>query len=192
MIIGPLEKGPRRIRVWQDELPCTFASSEVLKQKISSTKRGSSGPAISIAVEMSLFTSPRFQYGLLGASFRPEESDDLLVSIAIMEAKGQPFRESIGWKRDNCYWGLPTEYAGAVLKAVTSCKPLTGAGKLDFHCAAHAEISSNQVIFACLGQILMTAFEQQLTADSIADVAFRQSLEESAALLRHGKSGAET
>lgn len=182
-MIGPLERGVRRIRVWQDELPHIFAPNEVLRQNIPSINRSRFDHEVSIAVEMSVFTSPRFQYGLLGASFRPEGADNLLISIATSESQDQPFGESIGWKRDRIFWGLPKEHAVAISKVVMSSKAPIGTGRLDFQCAAHSEVTSNLAIFACLAQILMTSFEHQLRAESIAEVALQQSIQKSAALL---------
>jgi hypothetical protein len=183
MIIGPLDRGIRKVRVWQNEMPYTIAPGEILRTSISPTGTPSIDYEISVAVEMSLFASPRLQYGLLGANYKPEKSGDLLISVFVSESLENPFTESIAWKRDRVFWGLLKEYALAVLKIVTSSPVAIGPGTLDFRCAAHAEIGSNQVLFACLAQTLMSTFADGLNGEEIADVAFRQSIKESGVLL---------
>jgi hypothetical protein len=135
-----------------------------------------------VAVEMRKPLGPRILYGLLGATFREEDSGNLLASISVTHSNGMPFGDSLA-KGDTAYWGFPREYAEAVLKTVQASESRIGPGRLDFCCAAHAEIGSNQLIFALLTRTLLRALRDHLEGEAIAEITFAQSLAEIAALL---------
>jgi hypothetical protein len=166
-----------------NELPHSIALGETLKERISSHPNKYDHER-SLAVEMSVFASPHFMYAMLGAIFRPAISDNLLISIPICEALDTPFSDSIAWHGDHVFWGLPGYYARAILKTVQNYNAMIGAGTLDFRCAAHAEVASNDLMFACLSQTLLVALSNNLDADAIAKTALQQNLNEDFAFLR--------
>jgi hypothetical protein len=129
---------------------------------------------------------------LLGFAFEPSESGNLLVSISITSKERHPFNDSIAGTLDNAYWGLPLEYGKAVLRTIQNCEVGIGAGVLDFCCAAHSDVGSEQVIFACLTRTLLLALRERLGGNAVAEAALNQSYPENAAILSSNRSPTST
>jgi len=141
-----------------------------------------------LAIEIRIATGPSHIYGLLGGHFSRGNAGQFCLAIAIDESDTDAFHDSIAPQFDRVYWGLPGNYAASVSKGIMRQEPPLPCGTLEINCAAYPEIGSSRLIFAGLGKVLISALVRDLTAEQIADFAFRQKTSDMAALLHEKNS----
>jgi len=182
MILGPIAKSPREVRVWVGEVPWHLATGGPITAMLPCTASPKTERETSLAVEMKIDMSPSFIYGLLGGTFRGDKSGTFEPSMWVTETKEGVFHDSLMRSFDLVHWTFPREFAEAALKAVTR-QTHRPSGMLEINCAACSRIGSNQVIFACLAQVLMLAISERLEAPQIVDAAFAQKISDALAML---------
>ena len=170
----------KEVRIWLDGLPHILATNEFSKTVVQCD--ATQLREYVCAIEVRTITEPPM-YGLLGGHFRPNPGQ-FSLSITIVEDKETLFRDTIALKGDSVYWRFPAEFAESTKASITRHKEMP-CGHLEVCCAASAEISSNQVIFSFLGEVLMTAVTRQLEADEILDLVGRLSVMKSWNELKH-------
>lgn len=144
----------REARVWINTLP------PVLKSKYE--KLAYIAPAETVeglnylckaGVELSIYTGPRYIYGLVGATFWPNKNNELYIEVHVRDESNNVIKDTLG--TDIVYEGLPTDYVESLVKSIILNKDLIGSGKLYIHTSGHTLEGSNQRIFEKLGAILM-------------------------------------
>lgn len=163
----------RRARVWLDKLPeneVFLASATDHHRRIDVAGNCASKRKI-VAVELFIPLGGRFLYGLLGCEAIGEKSSTLDVVVQTSLKKEKQFTDSLAGKLDLVWWGLPDEYANAILNGATAGISKFGsptAQSIRFCCAAHGEIGSTVSIFERLGMV--TTALLTLPAESHADI----------------------
>jgi len=110
------------------------------------------------AIEILWFTGGRTLYGLLGATFIPQQSSELNVTVCYDEALGPEFERSLACGDDDCRIGLLPEFAPAITAAVSlhpDALAELGGGELRFDHAVHGRVSSASAIFQRLTSIVL-------------------------------------
>lgn len=181
MITGPIKRGLRRVRVWEDEVPYHLHDGAIVRLQTKCGKESGS-PQRRLAVEIRIDMTPIHLYGLLGGHFDPTASGEFTLSMSTAGSKEHAFSSSLAADVDEVYWGMPRDLADAVLIGTTAEKPLP-CGTLHLDCAAHGKIGSNRVIFAALGRVLVSALMQQLNSNQVAELALSLKIAETASLL---------
>jgi hypothetical protein len=158
-----------KARVWLGELPdCAYPSGKILEAvQEQETQSSSQAEPSCAAVEAMLVRGPRVLYGLLGASFTPDESQRCVVQVGVDTAFERPAnwmfpeysREQTRWalatNLDSIYIGLLEEYAPAVLRGSVHAGEVLGGGLLRFDCAAHGLVGSSEWLFQNLADLLV-------------------------------------
>jgi hypothetical protein len=175
MIIGPLSRSYRQARVWVGELPEKIEGQEVLTVVKTCVESATIPSNTMLAVELKINISPSYMYGLLGGVFHREASGELRVLMHTSESKDRPFADSlVRHPSDRVLWALPREYNGAILETIMQQKSMPS-GTLEINCAAFSEVGSNQVIFARLSQVLVSAIRDNLSPEQIAAITLESS-----------------
>ncbi len=146
-----------KARIWLDTLPhCDDEASEVMWRQQKAQPLGSTRES-GAAVELCLPTGGMIRYGLLGALFLPDGSDQLVIRVPFSKREGLPFSDSLASRLDTVWKGLPDEFAESVLHSSLNTDTIQslGAGKLRFCCAAHGELGSSIWIFSALSRIVV-------------------------------------
>jgi hypothetical protein len=136
------------------------------------------------AAELSIIYGPRAEYGLLGATFEPEESTRLMIQIAT-SVDDTSARQL--WQHGKLssraaypfgYIGLPAEYSGSVLQGVLDApeRDRLGGGILTFACAVHHPVDSNTQAFRRLAKIVVRLL--QLDAQTLAHAELTEMVRE--------------
>jgi len=94
----------------------------------------------------------RAVYGLLGASFTPDNVEKLVVQLAISANTEKQVDWSLAASIDEVYAGMPLEYADSVLDGVVGAEEILGSGVLRFESAAHGVVGSSPRIFRQLAR----------------------------------------
>ena len=174
MIVGPISRPSRQVRVWVGELPERIEGKVLTATKACAEDANAPKDAI-IAVEMKIDISPSYMYGLLGGIFHKEASGNFRTLIRVTKNKGREFVDSLAqYSSDRVIWALPQEYSDAVLQTIMRHK-LAPCGTLEINCAACSEVGSNQVIFACLTQVLIAAVLENSLPEQIATIALESN-----------------
>ena len=110
-----------------------------------------------VAVEFYVPNGPRSLYGLLGASFSPDNDERLTIKVNISTPEGAGYEESLAKNVDEVYVGLPSEYANSVLMGASEAVETSGIGfgTLSFHCGAHGVVGSSRMFFRLLAKIVV-------------------------------------
>jgi hypothetical protein len=110
------------------------------------------------AIEILWLTGGRTLYGLLGATFIPQQSSELKVTVCYGSALGPEFGRPLAFGHDDCRIGLLPEFVPAIAAAV-SLHPQAlaelGGGELRFDHAVYGRISSASVVFQSLTSIIL-------------------------------------
>ncbi len=150
----------RRARIW-------LASPEEHTVQPSSTRVLSIKPSVRVkehrslvVVEMLAHTGGRFEYGLLGAAVVASSgtTDDIALEVSVTASTGPIFHHSLAGTLDTVRWGLPSEYADAVVAGARDA--MLGEGGPDvarvrFEYAAHGHVGSSSVCFGRLARLVM-------------------------------------
>lgn len=156
---------PVAIGLWLGELPeAAFVAAKENTLELGAQPMGPR-PATQAAAEVSIIYGPRADYGLLGASFTPDDTQRLLAYIPELPdipdaVDGGPryAGESVrGHATDGRQVGLPREYVNAVALGAASAleKSLLGGGVIRFDRAVHHPVDSNARTFAALTALVL-------------------------------------
>ncbi len=161
-------RGLKKARVWSDSIPdLRYPVMEWVERVVAAQSRGRSTSRC-VAVELWLVTGPRALYGLLGAEFIPDSSEQLRVQVALSATPQYNLgmrigaEEGIAWSlavwTDDVRIGLPEEYVRGIWDGIAEAGTVLGSGTLTFQWAAHGAIGSSQALFGritrCLVQLL--------------------------------------
>ncbi len=69
------------MRVWLDEIPDCYYPVATVSEHITQAESHADGSIQSAAVELRLARGPHNPYGLLGATFRPDQAGRLLLQV---------------------------------------------------------------------------------------------------------------
>lgn len=145
----------RKMRVWLGELPpLKYPVVDSLERTLKA-RRSQIYNRKSAAVEMLIPKGGRAIYGLLGAEFQPELSQELLVKVAVSGTATQQLDWLLASRLDRAYMGLPSEYCHGVLSGALSAAEILGSGLLHINCAAYGEVSSSPIIFNQLASTIV-------------------------------------
>jgi hypothetical protein len=142
--------GYRKARVWIGELPdAVFQPTGTRVQMYEASGSGPGLPSLA-AVELSVFVSARFIYGLIGGDWRPNAAGELRVSIHTSSSNGTLLPDHLSARGEDVRVGLPDEYSEGVLAGVqqwVEALEVVPSGELTINCAAHGLVSSSQMAF---------------------------------------------
>jgi len=123
-------------------------------------------------VEMLAHAGGRIEYGLLGANVVESgiaTNEDVILDVPVTVSAGPIFASSLAGKLDTVRWGLPSEYADAVVAGARDAMLAQGAPEVShvrFEWAAHGYVGSSSVRFGRLARLVM----QLLVAPKEADL----------------------
>jgi hypothetical protein len=155
----------RRANIWFGELPfANFEAGRIVTVFLDRTNLAFQTTR-QAALEVRINAGPRWVYGLLGGVLSPGQAGKLEVQISISEDRTTEFKEKIELGHEPVFVGLPDEYVRGLENALrigTRNLLRLPSGILRLSCAAHGEISSNQIIFEhlALSLIKLLAFEE--------------------------------
>jgi len=139
-----------RARVWIDELPSVeplSSDSSWRQEGFASAKRKTFHKRV--VVEFFQPFGATFHYGLLGAEFHANTSDELVVAVSIDALSPRiPYIDSLAAKVDEVEVGSTPEYAEAVLTSLRhQPAELLPSGQLKFTFMAHSAVGSARIVF---------------------------------------------
>jgi hypothetical protein len=152
----------RRARVWEGELPEAIVRRARIQESGYEARRRGSGGIKKAAIEISVPLGGRTLYGLLGAEWRPMQSDRFLAEVWLSEGSDHPFEGSLGLMGHAVLIGLPTEFVPGVNAGIElASKILNGLtpGKMTFHCAAYSDVGTSIAVVKHLTAVLIRIFE---------------------------------
>ena len=145
----------RKMRVWLGELPpLKYPVVDSVERTIKAINSQIYNRKYA-AIEMFIPKGGRAIYGLLGAEFQPQLSQEILVQVAVSETATQQLDWLLASSLDRTYMGLPSEYCQSVLSGALTGAEILGSGLLHINCAAHGEVSSSPRIFNHLASTLV-------------------------------------
>ncbi|MEX0271442.1 hypothetical protein AB3R30_20100 [Leptolyngbyaceae cyanobacterium UHCC 1019] len=148
-------------RIWLDEVPPTgFTAQKICEATVDicEATTATCGKPHQAAIELRLFQGSRPVYGFLGAKFSPEETQKLLIQVAVGENETPSFQEFLAVAPEIIQIGISEEYVPAILKKALEVQEELSSvpsGKITFNCAAHGLFSSNLITFGFLSQTIM-------------------------------------
>lgn len=160
----------RRARIWLNQAP----PAPVRMTAPTSRHERVTGVCLNpthtvVALELLIHLGGRYMYGLLGSELLGEESQTPDILVPTTDRLEHPFADSLAAKVDTVWWGLPTEYAAAVLRGAESGARKFGApaaSTIRFSFAAHGQVGSAKNIFERLARAIM-ALHVVPTADLV-------------------------
>lgn len=162
----------RKAKVWINELPAV-RYNPVERISFSMQVSGDRTPAFTqVALEL-LLPGDHNCYVLLGASFAPDDSGQMIVNVDVCRDHEEFFVHSLNAPYDKVHVGIPKEYAVAVMDAVKKYKNdavSCPSGILSFHIGAHAEVSSSPNMFTMAANILMKIIFKTQRVNSDKDI----------------------
>ena len=136
----------RKARVWSDDLPDLRYEVAQVVERTYEARTSASTDMSCVAVELFIPLGGRFYCGVLGATFTPDQSNILVVQVAISANDSK----QVGWLLasgiDRMLVGLPSAYAASVIEGSVAAQVL-GAGTLRFDRAAYGAIGSSERLF---------------------------------------------
>lgn len=148
-----------KIRIWLDELPDAAFPSQEVDELVLLGSRSVRFSHAKAAVEVSLPTGARFDYGLLGAEATHTESENLTVCIPrVSVGRDRSFIDPPYKQLKDVRVGMTRELSAGLEKCVQALQdrlaPLP-AGRVEFTCAAHEPTGSSERVFKGLcGMVL--------------------------------------
>jgi len=145
----------RKARIWISDLPegvLLEPSSHVERRFSSNTRLGDSRK---IAIELFIPRGARFDCGLIGGEFVPNESNEFVTTVC-HSIGARVLADSLVDSLDEVKVGLPLDYADAVLEGIAaeSTHSALPTGHLRVGCAAYGRFGSSVFFFKLLGKIL--------------------------------------
>ncbi len=154
MMVSPVLGFHRKVRIWINELPP--AKYEIFQtiRCILRAERTMKIERTCAAIELLVPRGGRIEYGLLGAEFAANRSNEVTIEVGISDPAPPPYCDSLAASVDQVRLGLTVDFAQSVVEGATcaqekfECLP---SGVLLFNCAAHGAVGSNRFIFRGLG-----------------------------------------
>ena len=147
----------RKARIWFGDLPqACLEAKQVIDRSFCLASPGLKNRH-DLAIEIFVPKGARFEYGLLGGEFIPDDSGCLQVFVSAA-SEGVPFNESLASKLDEVWIGLPLSYARAIMDGVAIAEKelaFLPSGKLHFNCAAYGTAGSCVAIFRTLSTTIV-------------------------------------
>jgi len=155
--------GSARARLWENgELP------RLTGEPAANRQLAAAPPALSeitsLAVEVAIPRGGVVSYGLLGATFVPDATGSL--SISVLSGDGQPFTRALAGPPEEVMIGLANEYVDSVINGIlagTMAIPAIPGGSLVTDRAAHGAIGSSALLFrelaACVTRLVLDGSE---------------------------------
>jgi hypothetical protein len=173
-------RGLRNARVWQGELPDLRYPPGGVVDSVIEVPRGTITQPGCAAVEAMLVYEPHSHYGLLGASFVPDERAPLRIRIVESAEDGEPLANSLSAGHDDIRAGLPPELVEYILQGALSAPELTmfGGGEIRFDCAAHGRNSTSPIIVVNLARAviaLLSLQDEPVSAEQLSSVLLARS-----------------
>jgi len=135
----------RRANVWLDEAPpADFTAVSVVTRLVKPIVAVDATRQL-VGIELAIPHGARASYGLLGAELIQANVEGLEIRVSVSNV-GFPFRSSIAVQPDEVSFGLPDEYANAVLVGAGNVAATIGApmkSTLWFRWAAHGLVGSS-------------------------------------------------
>jgi len=164
--------GGLRARIWLYQLPKAQSPDTQSLQERHRAEGRRAGIPRAAAIEL-LFIGGRTLYGLLGATFTPQQSSEVNVTVCYDAALGPEFERPLAFGRDDCRIGLLPEYAPAIMAAVALQPGVVaelGGGELRFDHAVHGRMGSSYAVFQRLTSIVLMLLTAPLPLDDEAMV----------------------
>jgi len=165
-----------RARVWIDELPPVEPLSSDASWRQESID-GAKKQAFHKRVVVELFQpfGATFHYGLLGAEFQANASDELVVTVSVDTSNPKiPYVDSLASKVDEVVVGSTHEYAESILTSLRhQPSELLPRGQLKFTFMAHSAVGSARIVFEKLASAvirLLVRIEPVQGADEMAKI----------------------
>lgn len=125
-----------------------------------------------LSVEALVPRGARADYGMLGVSFNPDESEKLHVTVKYCETQCEPWPGSLAANIDDARVGLPKEYSEAVLEGLIAGLRPSASGSLTLEEAAHGVVGSSSAFFRSLARAageLLFLDDLQETSDTLLE-----------------------
>lgn len=97
-------------------------------------------------------------YGMLGAIFWPNNSNELEIIIKYSENIKEVYSTSLVSEYDTVFFGINEEYCDTIAEsAVKTIKEYQEfpSGKIEFYMGAYSEVGSSQILFSKLTEIII-------------------------------------
>lgn len=167
-----------KIRIWVGERPDAIGHETGTVRGSVAASPSQMTNARSATVEMLRASVDPSSYGLLGATFEPNQGNQLVIEVMHSERPGAPCPWALAkYPRDDVRVGLIPEYAQCVVDAVLSDErhQLLGSGVLRFDVSASSAIRSSCRMFSWLARKTLRLLEteidlEQATDDQVVDV----------------------
>lgn len=142
-----------KIRVWINDLP--KANYNATNIKYFSLPANTYYDDKKFAVEL-IYPRNSSNYALLGGQYISDESGVLKTEIHICDLETHTYNDTIAFKSDNVFCGIPEEYANAVSEYMTKNADnlKLPSGKIIFNVGAYGEVGSSKFIFSIATKIL--------------------------------------
>jgi hypothetical protein len=155
----------RKAQIWLDEVPpASFITQTIHEVTVDMEEATNTICRQShlAAIELRLFQGSRPTYGFLGAIFSPEETQKLIIQVAVGESEIPNFQTSIAVAPEIIQVGLSEEYISAIFKQASEmqkkCSSIRS-GRITFKYGAYGVFSSNSSIFGFLSQTVMLTID---------------------------------
>jgi hypothetical protein len=148
-------------RAWLEELPdFCYEAATLLEAEISSVTMPIAA-FHQVGVELLYHVSPSHRYGMLGAIYRPNHANTLLIQVNVAHTARSVAVNTLAPEWEEVEIGVPLNYAQAVLEgAKQTANGSLGPGILHFTCAANGAIGSSAAMFRRLGSLVVTMMAQ--------------------------------
>jgi hypothetical protein len=169
-----------RAKIWLGELPALRVQPARALSGFVQARRPAFPEARRAALEIVLPRGATISYGLLGAELHPSQTGRLLYEVAVSEASGSIFEDSIAVRPEEVRVGLPEEYAPSVVEGILEAErqtPNLVSGRLLIHCAAHGIVGSSRWLFARLARTLTKILTLESMPSSEEEAASHLSFE---------------
>ncbi len=164
--------GWSKARIWLNESPgWNYEAARVAERHLLADGMRD-GKRRCMAVEMFVPTGPMARYGGLGATFVPEQNENLRVQVLVSAEQALPFPEALAFRSETARIGFPEEYVQGLLEGVAQFEgtPELGTGTLSFCWAIHGEVGSSIQFFQRISRAVIRLLCHQKQALSDEDL----------------------
>jgi hypothetical protein len=148
----------KKVRVWFNEnLDADYQPVNQLKDEYNLSNYAH-GVECNVALELFIPAGPKLNYGLLGASFMPNESGKLSILTNISDNETEHYENSLNRSMDKYYKGLPTEYYSGIIsgiKSVVDENLILPSGTVLINKSAHGLIDSSNMMFYMISRAII-------------------------------------
>lgn len=149
-----LVDNPRQARVWLNEFPKIDLQESGFRQERLSGSGKRQRRVSKAAIEVCFQTGARFRYGLLGAEFLEEGSNDLVIQVPTQATNRIISEISLADGVDQVRCGIPSWAIDGIFAATLESPDILalGNGYLRYTIGAYGEIGSSVSVFANLAR----------------------------------------